>query len=270
MAYKIKDYLFELQKRGIYTFSLSEIHSKFPTFSKVAVRSALRRLLFANEIVTVYKGFYSIIPVSYALRGTVPQEFYIDHLMRYLRRPYYVGLLNAAAFYGAAHQQPQSFSVVTSLPPLRDIKKKGTYLTFISTRKEIPKYWLKLFRTESGDILVSKPELTAADLITYQKKIGGLSRALTIIYELTEILDFKQLDEHFFKFISVSTIQRLGYLLENVLEQSELANDLFYKSQEYKCCFQKIKLKNKKEKGISKIDNRWKIINNELLEIDDL
>jgi hypothetical protein len=41
--------------------------------------------------------------------GIVPPEFYIDDLMKHLTRPYYVSLLNAAAFYGAAHQNRKFF-----------------------------------------------------------------------------------------------------------------------------------------------------------------
>jgi hypothetical protein len=75
---------------------------------------------------SVLKGFYAIIPVGYALRGAVPPELYIDDLMKYLNRTYYISLLNAAVFYGAAHQQPQDFSVVISYLTLRDTTKKAT------------------------------------------------------------------------------------------------------------------------------------------------
>ena len=127
----------------------------------------------------------------------VPPEFYIDDLMKYLVRSYYVGLLNAAALYGAAHQKPQVFSVITSLPALRDTTKKNTRIVFISTRKEIPQKWLKTFRGRNGDFYVSKPELTAVDLITFQKEIGGLNRACTVIYELMEVVKFGKLDKTF-------------------------------------------------------------------------
>jgi len=270
MLYKIKDYIQGLQKRGALTFTLCEIREKFPSFSEIAIKSALRRISSNNAIISVRKGFYAIVPISYALRGTVPPELYIDDLMKHLRRPYYVGLLNAAAYYGAAHQQPQAFSVVTPFPPLRDAVKKKVYINFIATRKEIPQIWLRPFRTESGDIQVSKPELTAADLITYQKEIGGLNRAATILYELIETLDFSLLDKLFFDFIPVSTIQRLGYLLECVLEQPRLAEELCSKAQAFKCKFQKIPLKCSKQKDCFMVNMHWKVIINEQLEIDDL
>jgi hypothetical protein len=48
-----------------------------------------------------------VVPVEYELKGVVPPVVYIDWLMAYLQKNYYIGLLNAATFYGAAHQQPQ-------------------------------------------------------------------------------------------------------------------------------------------------------------------
>jgi hypothetical protein len=45
--------------------------------------------------------------------------------MKYLGREYYVGLLNAAALHGSAHQQPQEFTVITNTSNLRNTLKKG-------------------------------------------------------------------------------------------------------------------------------------------------
>jgi len=268
--YKIKDYVLDLQKRGILTFTLDEVREHFPSFSAIAIKSALKRISGSGEVMSVWRGFYTIIPVGYALRGVLPPELYIDSLMKWLRHKYYVGLLSAAAYHGAAHQQPQVFSVVVTPPVLRDTVKKEIRINFINTSKEIPQTWLKPFRAESGDFWVSTPELTAADLVTYQKEIGGLSRASTVLYELTEVLDFRRLDKAFFSFVPNTTIQRLGYLLECVLEQSKLADVLYAKAQTHKCKFQRILLKTGKEKGDSVVDTRWKIIVNEQIEVDDL
>ena len=268
--YKIKDWIADQQKRGRITFSYQEVVVQFPTITEQGVRNALNRLVKKSEIVPVLKGFYAVIPIGYALRGMVPPELYIDDLMKYLNRQYYISLLNAAVFYGAAHQQPQIFSVINSYPPLRDTTKKGSRIIFIATRKTIPQTWLKPFRTEYGDIQVSKPELTAADLITFQKEIGGLNRACTVLYELAESINFEQLGKDFFDYVPTSTIQRLGYLLENELEQSNLAKILFIKSQEFNCKFQKTPLKYSKSTENCETNAKWKIIINETIEIDDL
>jgi predicted transcriptional regulator of viral defense system len=270
LLYKIKDWISDQQKRGRLTFSFQEVREKFPNLSEQGVKNALNRLVSKTKIVPVFKGFYAIIPIGYALRGMLPPELYIDDLMKYLNRTYYISLLNAAVFYGAAHQQPQVFSVITTFPPLRDTTKKGSKIMYVSTRKIIPQNWLKAFRTENGDIWVSTPELTAVDLITFQKEIGGLNRACTVLYELAETINFEILDKNFFDYAPVSTIQRLGYLLENELEQTELAEKLFVKSQEFGLKFTKIPLKHGKTAENSNTNTKWKIIINEIIDIDDL
>ncbi|NGM73129.1 hypothetical protein G5B32_07720 [Sphingobacterium sp. SGL-16] len=58
--------------------------------------------------------------------------------MKFLERPYYAGLLNAASFHGAAHQQPQEFFVFTNFPTLRPTSKKGIKINYISKSKSLP------------------------------------------------------------------------------------------------------------------------------------
>jgi predicted transcriptional regulator of viral defense system len=267
---KIKDYVFDLQRKGSVTFLLDEISEKFSSFSKIGIRSALRRLSDKKIVVSVFRGFYVIVPVEYSSWGILPCEWYIDDLMKHLSRPYYAGLLNAAVFYGAAHQKPQTFSIVTVLPPMRDIAKKNTRIIFISTRKEIPQKWLRQFKTVSGYVNVSAPELTAVDLITFQKEIGGLNRACTVLYELMETVRFGKTDKTFFDYVPTATIQRLGYLLETLLEQPKQADILHKKANANGCRFQKTPLKHGKSTESCPFDTKWKIMINEQIEIDDL
>jgi predicted transcriptional regulator of viral defense system len=268
--YKLKDWIDDLQKRGRISFSKQEVVTNFPLLSAQALRNALNRLATKNNIVSVWKGFYVIVPLKYALRKMIPPELYIDDLMRFLHRPYYVGLLNAAAFYGAAHQQPQQFSVVSGLPTLRDTTKKNVRINFVATRKNIPHYWLKTFKTENGNVQVASPELTAADLITYQKEVGGLDRVATVLSELAESLNFSKLNKEFFEYVPKSSIQRLGYLLEQPLEQNSLAHTLYEKTQKFNRKFQLIPLKYKNKTENHKIDHKWKVIINKQIEIDEL
>ena len=270
MEYKITDYVSDLQKRGVITFSLKKISERFPSLSGVGIKSALRRMSDKNLISSVWKDFYMIIPVEYATHGVVPPTLYIDCMMKFIKRNYYLALLNAAEFYGAAHQHPMEFSVVCEYPSVRDLSKKGTRVNFVVTRKNIPQSWLKSFNTAKGIVMVSKPELTAADLITFQKEIGGLNRACTVLYELVEMVKFGKADKSFFDYVPISTVQRLGYLLENELQQQRQAEILYSKAKTYGCGFQKIPLKYSKPTVNCEIDTKWKIIINEQIEIDEL
>jgi predicted transcriptional regulator of viral defense system len=269
-TYSISNWIFELQKRGIITFSLDDVEKRFPNSSKYAITFSLNRLTENKSIMSVWKGFYVIIPVEYATWGVVPPVQYIDYLMKYINRKYYVALLNAAEFYGAAHQRPQQYSAVCEFPFIRDLSKKDTLVHFIITRKTIPQSWLKSFNTQYGIVMVSKPELTAADLITFQKEIGGINRACTVLYELMEVVKFGKLDKTFFDYVPTYTIQRLGYLLENELEQPKQAEILYSKAHTHGCNFQKIPLKYSKPTENCEFDKKWKIIVNEYIEIDEL
>ena len=99
----------DLPKKGIITFSIEEAYQLFPSISKRGTASALLRLVSKGKILSVWKGFYVIIPIEYAHKGVVPPVVYINQLMTYLKRQYYIGLLDAAAFYAAAHQRPQVY-----------------------------------------------------------------------------------------------------------------------------------------------------------------
>ena len=269
-SYSIDNWTTELQKSGKSTFSRDDVAKQFPNSSKNAISFSLNRLTNNGRIISVWKGFYVIIPLEYATWGNVPPVQYIDYLMKYLERNYYVALLNAGEFYGAAHQRPQQYSVVCEFPFIRDLSKKSTYIHFVMTRKPIPQTWLKSFNTQKGIVLVSKPELTAVDLITFQKEVGGLSRACTVLAELMEVVRFGKLDQAFFDYVPTSSIQRLGYLLENELEQSKQADILYSKAHTHGCKFQRIPLKNNNPTKDCETNSKWKIIINEYVEIDDL
>ena len=268
--HSIEEMIFSFQKQGKITFSNEELKMKFPDNTARSLELAVNKLITKKKIVSIWKGFYVIIPVEYATWGVVPPTLYIDYLMKRINRKYYVALLNAAEFYGAAHQSPQQYSVVCEFPYIRDLMKKDSHVHFVVTRKSIPQSWLKSFNTEKGIVMVSKPELTATDLITFQKEIGGLNRACTVLYELMEVVKFGKLDKAFFDYVPTSTIQRLGYLLENELEQSKQADILFSKAQTYGCNFHKIPLKYSKPTTGCETNSKWKIIVNEYIEIDDL
>ena len=60
-------------------------------------------------------------------------------------------------------------------------------------KKNIPTSFLIQKKTKSGYVLVSSPELTAMDLILYDKEIGGINRAATVLNELAEELNFRDM-----------------------------------------------------------------------------
>ena len=108
----LEDFTDKLRIKGRYTFSLEEIRTEFKT-TEEAIKKALNRMTNKGKITPLRKGFYLIVPPEYSVQKTLPPIMFMDQMMRYLEKKYYVGLLNAASFFGASHQAPQEFFVIT-------------------------------------------------------------------------------------------------------------------------------------------------------------
>ena len=105
----IREWIRDREISGFPTFSVEEIRLALPHYSEQVIKNDLFRISSQGIIYPVYKGFYVIIPPHYAAKRMVPPIYYIDQLMSYLNKPYYISLLNAAEIHGAAHQRPQKF-----------------------------------------------------------------------------------------------------------------------------------------------------------------
>lgn len=125
-------------------------------------------------------------------------------------------------------------------------------------------------QTRTGYINVSCPELTIVDLLTYQAKTGSVSRAATILAELVEKLDFGRLGADFVKEVPVTSLQRLGYILDEVLEEGKTADSVYGLLKCSGHVLQYVLLKAGKSSESCQRNAKWKIIVNETIEIDEL
>ncbi len=258
-------YVEGLHSRGRYTFSLEQVRKEFKHLGDWAVQIGLSRLSKRNKIVSVHRGFYVIIPTEYASRGILPVVSFIDSLMSYLKKPYYVGLLNAAALHGAAHQQPQEFFVITDLPALRAKLIKGHKINFIAKKKIAPD-GIESKKTETGYMKVSGPELTALDIVLFENRIGGLNRVATILDELLDEVDPAKLKVLLKKNIPLAIVQRLGYISEKILKKKEVASAIHDWIKNKKLL--RVPLQAGEKSSGFPIDTDWKIIINAELESD--
>jgi predicted transcriptional regulator of viral defense system len=256
---------------GRITFSLTDIAREFPSITKSALTGTLRRLVEASKIHSVWRGFYVIVPVEYALKGVVPPTMYIDQLMQYLDEDYYIGLLNAASFYGAAHQQPQEFTIITRHRNFREKTKDGVKINFV-TKKVLPAPYIRQIATKTGYVNVSSPEMTAVDLLLYPMEVGGLNRAATVLNELADDLHFDQLPSDFFGLFPTTALQRLGYLLDEVLGYTDVAQALRTRAIQSGIKFRYVPLKPENQvvdASLYEKSEQWKIIINEEIAIDE-
>jgi len=263
----VKNWIEQLQSSGISCFSFSEASEHFPTQNSYSLKRSLTRLAGKHKICSVWKGFYVIVPIEYQLKGIVPAVYYIDQLMNFLGREYYISLLNAAEFFGAAHQHPMEFSVIITPPSLRSTLKKDIKINF-NNKSVILAQYTEQRKTPTSYIKISSPELTSTDLIQFEKTIGGLNRASTVLYELAESCRFKKLKADFFDYVPTPVIQRLGYLLDESLDFKKQADELYSRAKKFGCSFRKTPLKNRKSTLNCLVNTKWNIIINEKIEID--
>ena len=271
-----KSFVMTLQKwikdraiHGFPTFSIEDVRETGMYSSEQILQNELYRLCSNKTIASVYRGFYVIIPVQYVLRGSVPATYYIDQLMAYLSKPYYVCMLSAAELLGAAHQRPQQFSVMTTFPKRRVISTRNVIIDWYY-REGLPEDALITKNTETGTIRISNPLLTAADLVQYQQHVGGLSLVATILEELSEQINIKSQFASLASFVKKVTWQRLGYILEHVVEENELADELYEQIRNLPGSLMYMPLSTSAEDNTSERNSRWKININVQIEKDDL
>lgn len=258
----LEEYLIKVRSKGRYSFTWKEAKAKFNVSDK-ALNQSLYRLKAKKRIAQIRKGFYAIITPEYSTRGMLPVHLFIDDLMKSLNKRYYVGLLSAAALHGAAHQQPMEYFVITEKPALRNIKNNKLKINFY-----VKKDWLEQDiiqkKTEAGSINVSSAELTALDLFYYQENFG-INKIATILQELAEVLRAPALLKTAKNYPQTAAIQRLGYLLDKILDQSKLSKPLSKALNGRKHAEVALSV-NKVKKGVR--DEKWKINKNVKIECD--
>lgn len=260
----VSEYTRHLLSLEEYSFSLEEVtenSSKNPT----AIRRELNRLIEKREILNLRKGFYLIIPPRYSSLQKLPLQLYAEKLFKFLKRKYYIGLYSAAKIHGASHQQTQRDYIIIETPKLNTIKKKNFVIQFHTTGNW-PKNNIEKKKSDAGIYKVASPALTFIDLIHFHTKVGGLNRMLASLEELAEELTEQNVHSLLNWYENKSTLQRAGFLLEQLLGSNSLSDMAFQKLNQQP--FYPILLSPKKNEKPGSVDNRWKIDVNILLDSD--
>lgn len=257
---RVSDLLDNFQRRGLYCFDRSKVQQSLP-ISPAAVGKSLERLAAKGRVKRIRKGFHAIIPVEFTSQGMPPIDWFIDDLMRSLDLPYYIGLLSAAALYGAAHQQVQRLQVIVPRQE-RPVELPGLSIRFFR-KHDFPSTPLQSHKGHSCVLPVSSPEATALDLVRYSRHIGGLDSVLTVLSELTESLRPEKLAAAATE-SETSQIQRLGWLLDH-LGQTSLADSLLAAMPVSKT-LPRTKLDPTASRVRHTSRNRWRIVENTALE----
>lgn len=255
----LESYLDEVRSLGRYTITSNEVKNYFGLTDN-AFKKVVQRLQKKNRIARLRNNFYLILPPEYRRIGTLPLHYFIDDLMSYLDRSYYIGLITAAMYHGAAHQQPQHSYIVIEPPYIRPIRNNHQSIIFCIKKKWNPKD-IQQMKTDAGFINVSSPELTALDLVSFVDRVGGYNRVVTILSELAEVIDPKQLYSTANHYDTLSVIQRVGYILEYILEAAELS-DMLFETLSGQSFYPVFLDPSSSRNGSRSTKNRWKIIPN--------
>lgn len=259
----LKDFIIQKAEKG-FCFFTSEEAEKALGVSSLAVRRAIHRSQKKGELAEPLRGFHVIVTPEYRKIGCLPADQFIPDLMEFLKSSYYVCLLSASQYHGAAHQRPQVFQVMSE-HGRRPINCKKVRIEFI-TNKNIINAPVQKMNTKQGILNISTPELTALDLVTYQDRAAGIDNVFNILIELAEKIDPNKLIELWKYKPEVTWLQRLGYLFD-ISQNKDLANSIaeFVKDK---------RLKNRPLSPSSGINintpfnEKWKIWINEEVEAD--
>ncbi len=259
-----KEYIKYLLSVEDYSFSLDEITQE-TTGNNNSLKFELLRLAEKGEITNLRKGFYLIITPRYLSAQKLPIQLYSEKLFKHLDRNYYVALFSAAKFHGASHQQVQRDYLITEKPKFNDISKNTIDIRFFTTSNWSDKN-IQLKKSDAGIYKISSPALTIVDLIHHQTKLGGINRMLATIEELTEELTKSDLVELLNWYPHKSTLQRLGFLFEELEANEKFQRMIFANLKSRK--FFPVLLSPKSNEKPGAVKNRWKVDINVKLESD--
>ena len=210
--------------RGIGALTLDDV-VELTGLSRGAAKEAMRRARAAGHFFLPAPGLYIPIPSEYSTWGVVPAMDFIDQLMSFLGRRYYVALLSAAELHGAAHQRPQVFQVMVDARVAdREIERVRLQFSVSADLDAVP---VTLKNSRTSQVRVSTPEATVLDLAARPRQSGGLSNVATVLGELVEDskLDPSKLSAAAALY-PLAVVRRVGWLLDRVndyVDTSDLA-----------------------------------------------
>jgi len=217
----LSKYIKELQAQGIGYFTINEVAKSL----KISKEKLYKRLYYFKRkgvIVSPVQRLYVIVPIQHRAIGCLPPEQLIVIVMKYLKVPFYAGLLTAAAYHGATHQRLRAFQVVSSKRFSKDIIIGDVWIEFIY-KKDISGVAVEKKEMPAGYLPISTPEETAKDVMLFYKRCGGLNHQATVLAELIQTIDRQKLIALAGKSGTVFWLQRMGYMLELI--------DTFYKKK---------------------------------------
>ncbi|MBT3982851.1 MAG: hypothetical protein HOE90_15940 [Bacteriovoracaceae bacterium] len=274
MAKKIKntlrlsDYLDEIISQGRHYFTVDELRQAGLTIQEKSISVSLSRLAKKGRIRMLRRGFGIVLgPESSELHPS----YFLDAMMKFIGREYYIGLLSAAAHWGASHQASMAYQVITDKVVSSITFKRGR-IEFVTKGTTFPEKCVDRVASVGGYYLISSPELTAIDLVRFPQVCGYFNNVATVLSDLAEKWDGRKMISlcHDPKIPNV-TLQRLGYMLDKILGYEKEAEYIFSPLEKRKytpAMLSSIKDDKKIKRSKFKYDEKWKLYINTQVEPD--
>jgi predicted transcriptional regulator of viral defense system len=202
----------QLQARGCLVASLPDL-ANTSGLSPLAVKRQIEHLAHRVGRLPGRPSSYLIVAPEHRKRGAPPVDFWLADYCRVHDKPYYVGLLSAAALHGSAKQAVQLTQVMTS-SATRAFSVGNVHVEF-HVKQHLLGTPLTPIRGLASPLAVSSPEATALDLIAFQHCVGGIARATEVITGLLPVMTNEGWHRAL-KNASPTVRQRTGYVLKTL------------------------------------------------------
>lgn len=260
----LKEHLNNLLIAGRHWFIVKEL-KEHTSLKESSLRVALSRMAKAGQINMIRRGFGIILPNH---RQELNPTHYVDAMMRHQKASYYVGLLSAAAHWGASHQASMAYQIVAD-KIVAPLKFKRGRIEFITKKAPLPTDWIRREAGIGGYIQISSPELTVIDLIRFPQKSGHLNNVATVLSELSEKWDGRTMTSLCRNsYTPTATLQRLGYILDEVLGMKKEVNYVAKALKERKPNRQMLSLAKKSNRKETPFNKKWSLYINTTVEPD--
>lgn len=257
----LNDYTLTLLARGKFFFSKQEAIVVLK-LEPSQFRFQAYRLAKKKVIKRLFSDFYMIIPPEYYHLGSLPPSWIVAPLMQYLGHEYYIGLLSAAALYGATEQQPMKLQVITN-KQIKDIDLERSSIEFYMSKHSAVAAKTTM-KVATGYVNVSTKEQTIVDLVKFYKVSGYLSNVALVIKVLAAECNTDLFAQVIKNEPNKTILQRLGYILE-YMSLHKLArvveNSLSERKIEYILLRPDYYIKEGQKSA------RWKVITNDSLDV---
>lgn len=166
-------------------------------------------------LIPIKSGVYIFVPLDAVPTGRRVSELIIPPVF-FPKNDYYIGYSTMFNYYNFTDQQFQTVYVLnTRISGARTIAGLSFKFTKISPDKM---YGLEKIRIKDKEVIVSSKERTLVDLIYYNKPVGGIDEAATILERFVKEkkCDIKKLTEFAVQFPVIKTRKRIGVSLEKI------------------------------------------------------